>query len=608
MAKKLTNRKLLKTYADGGNVTNTGDWLTNWMGSRKDILKNNLGETSLKNYFNSNPNAVDDRLNLYKNRIQSTPESINPNLPPEVNGVTYTKGGKSRIEYPVNPDPLSVTHERTHASGIIPDVSNTIKRVTGLDYSGGNKLMDVQTPEELYPRLMEMRQVNQLDPNKQYLPEDVMKFRQINSTQKKNALFDYFDDNTISKLLNEVAMNDIDNTVNMAANGGFLKSYGDGGDVRDFLHKKVGIPLAVNQLFYDISGGEAPITENSLSEKELNELRQGVRNNLKKGKTTLDYGDYGAGSKKLGASNSYNLKTAFEPSINLSRTLGRANINIAGNDTIVTDRYNFNDAAKTRDGKTSIENLKNYAKEAYKTGNNIYFQMRNLGSHFGSPEGEGSPVKINISQKANGGYLKSYATGGEMKKNTNAQFMPTYVSGYPVYGYGGKMQYDLGGMMMPGGVLDVSQYVAKSPELSTGASMGMSAVGQGMEEITNAYRPNKANYGTNIGGGALKGAAMGATLGSFVPGIGTVVGGVAGGIGGALSGLTKSIAKSGQIKQQEEQDQQQQQDMMKQQLISNLPGQQNYTPTFENGGEIMDRVSSIDNGSSPVPGGQSIIK
>lgn len=186
----------------------------------------------------------------------------------------------------------------------------------------------------------------------------------------------------------------------------------------------------------------------------------------------------------------------------------------------------------------------------------------------------------------------------KLTKKIDSQFMPTYIDGIPTYMCGGKMKYDLGGMMMPGGMLDMSQYASQSQGLSTGLSTGMSSVGQGMQEITNAYRPNKANYGTNIGGGALKGAAMGATLGSIVPGVGTVVGGVVGGVGGALSGLTKSIAKSGQIKQQEEQAQQQQQDMLKQQLISNLPAQSSYVPTFANGGEIMDRVSSIDNGST----------
>lgn len=187
-----------------GNNSYTSDWLSN----RKDVLKNNLKETSLKNFVNKNPSAIDDRLNYYKKRIASTKEVINPNLPPKINGVTRTKGNEITIEYPDVPLPQTRTHEQVHAAGITPDVSNTIKRITGLDYSPGNKLMDVQMPDELYPRLMELRQINNLDPNKQYLPEDVNKFRENNSGQKKNALFDYFDDNTISKLLNEVAVND----------------------------------------------------------------------------------------------------------------------------------------------------------------------------------------------------------------------------------------------------------------------------------------------------------------------------------------------------------------------------------------------------------------
>lgn len=214
----------------------------------------------------------------------------------------------------------------------------------------------------------------------------------------------------------------------------------------------------------------------------------------------------------------------------------------------------------------------------------------------------------------------------KITKNINAKFNPTLLDGYNIYNYGGKKYFWNGGPMQPMQsiqpnvvgpetlqAMNTSQLdpmTVKTPGgvgLSTGLTQGISTVGQGMEEITNAYRPNKANYGTNIGGGALKGAAMGAAVGSIVPGVGTVVGGVAGGIGGALSGLTKSIAKSGQIKQQEEQMQQQQQDTTKQNLISNLPGQSSYVPTFEMGGnmnmmggnkEILDRVSSVESNTT----------
>jgi len=37
-------------------------------------------------------------------------------------------------------------------------------------------------------------------------------------------------------------------------------------------------------------------------------------------------------------------------------------------------------------------------------------------------------------------------------------------------------------------------------------------------------------------------------------------------------------------------------DAQKQDLISNLPAQPNYMPTFENGGDILDRVSEFKNG------------
>jgi len=39
-------------------------------------------------------------------------------------------------------------------------------------------------------------------------------------------------------------------------------------------------------------------------------------------------------------------------------------------------------------------------------------------------------------------------------------------------------------------------------------------------------------------------------------------------------------------------------DAQKQDLISNLPAQPNYMPTFENGGDILDRVSEIKSGTT----------
>jgi len=84
------------------------------------------------------------------------------------------------------------------------------------------------------------------------------------------------------------------------------------------------------------------------------------------------------------------------------------------------------------------------------------------------------------------------------------------------------------------------------------ATQGAQVVGQGIQDISDAYRPEKVNWGSNIGGGALKGAGMGAAVGSIVPGVGTVIGGAVGGAVGAIGGGIKSVVKAQELKREKE--------------------------------------------------------
>lgn len=185
----------------------------------------------------------------------------------------------------------------------------------------------------------------------------------------------------------------------------WLKQYPDGGEittsgkVRDFLHKTVGVPMAINQLGYDVSGGQSPITENSLTDEELNYLRGIVRENLKKGENTIQYRHY----NKTGAKDTNGWKQSLEAiddiPTNMKYTLGRANINIANGDTTIVDRYNFN---KDSDAVTG-----NFLNTAKKIGlKDPYNQARNLGGYLGSDEQHGSSVNIKINQKKDGGELR----------------------------------------------------------------------------------------------------------------------------------------------------------------------------------------------------------
>ncbi len=191
-----------------------------------------------------------------------------------------------------------------------------------------------------------------------------------------------------------------------------------------------------------------------------------------------------------------------------------------------------------------------------------------------------------LNQKAYGGQLNNNMK--PISKQINQQYLPTIVGGYPVYAYGGKLYWG-GGMMATDvqmqNIQAASQGVGPYAQqgLSQGASMGLNVAGQGMQDIANDYRPDKPNYGANIGGGALKGAGKGAMVGTAImPGIGTLIGTGVGAIGGALSGW----AKAGKQKREQEQLQSQQEQAFRQNMAKNLPGTPQYTPTFAMGGKI----------------------
>ena len=203
--------------------------------------------------------------------------------------------------------------------------------------------------------------------------------------------------------------------------GGTIPKAQEGKTVRDFLHKAIGVPLALNQFGYDLLGGDASITEKSLTDNELTTLRKVTRNVLKEGKKTIGYDDY---SKEFGkdvfeaiynSSIKERIKDLKDPSYNLAFTLGNSAINISGNDTIINDRYNFNQRVEPKEfGKELLQGN-------YNIKDNPYFFIQDIGHTFGSKEGEGSPIKINISQKRNGGMIPLYAEGGSMS------YTPEYI-------------------------------------------------------------------------------------------------------------------------------------------------------------------------------------
>lgn len=162
------------------------------------------------------------------------------------------------------------------------------------------------------------------------------------------------------------------------------------------------LPTNVRQFVYDIFGGKETLTEESLKKEEISALRKGVIRAKAAGKEVLEYEDYATQGKgesqyaDVGGGGGFAefFEKVFDPSYSMKTTIGQARIeeDEEGN-TIVIDRYNFNDA----EDKFSFMGLMTGIKKA---GLSPYAQVRNIGKQLGSGQGEGSEVRINLGKIA----------------------------------------------------------------------------------------------------------------------------------------------------------------------------------------------------------------
>ena len=158
------------------------------------------------------------------------------------------------------------------------------------------------------------------------------------------------------------------------------------------------VPTMIRQLIYDVSGGEETLTENDLMDSELQSLIKIALEKEERGSSKIEYEDYktqSAGQSQYadvggGGGVVDFFKKLNSPAYSMKTTLGQAQLfkNDKG-ETIVSDRYNFNNS----DGTFKLLRFLSGAKNA---GLSFYGQARNIGREFGSPEGDGSHVLINL--------------------------------------------------------------------------------------------------------------------------------------------------------------------------------------------------------------------
>tara|TARA_X000001382_G_scaffold1778_1_gene2188 strand:- start:60 stop:899 length:840 start_codon:yes stop_codon:yes gene_type:complete len=162
------------------------------------------------------------------------------------------------------------------------------------------------------------------------------------------------------------------------------------------------IPTNVRQFVYDLFGGTETLTEKDLKKSEREALKEAALRAQRQGKKAIEYVDYGTQQKGEsqyadvgGGGDALDfVSRVFDPSYSMKTTIGQARIekDKEGN-TIIVDRYNFNDA----DDKFSFTGLMAGVKRA---GFSPYAQIRNIARELGSGQGEGSEVRINLGQLA----------------------------------------------------------------------------------------------------------------------------------------------------------------------------------------------------------------
>lgn len=152
----------------------------------------------------------------------------------------------------------------------------------------------------------------------------------------------------------------------------------------------------INRIRRKLNLGMDDFTEADATPEEIKALTEIVKANLKEGKTTIGYEDfktsktpYGdVGGSRIGMQKVY--EKFKDPRFSLKTLIGQANIttNDKG-ETIVIDRYNFNEEEPN--------SFRDYARKiARALKDPTYGLPRELGSVFGSNEGEGSFIRLNL--------------------------------------------------------------------------------------------------------------------------------------------------------------------------------------------------------------------
>lgn len=172
--------------------------------------------------------------------VKSTAAGMGHKIKTSLNTSTPIRGEFDQASHTIYYDrnsPFTKTHEQTHASGATPQ-ENTVGEI--IDQSGKYNNPYQDDKKEIYARLMQLREANDIDPTVVWDKKMLKEF-------KKNAqdfnILNRYDDDIILDLFNNVAdagnIQNEENKIFVAAEGGIIPKYDDGGEVGDPIENPV---------------------------------------------------------------------------------------------------------------------------------------------------------------------------------------------------------------------------------------------------------------------------------------------------------------------------------------------------------------------------------
>lgn len=161
------------------------------------------------------------------------------------------------------------------------------------------------------------------------------------------------------------------------------------------------VRLMVNDVFKQSTDGkfDKVFTEKNLNQEYQSILKSIALDVLSKGKTNIEYADY----KSVEGDNAYadvsytakGVPDITDKRFNLKTSLGQATIKVDRNgNLIIVDKFNFNDSADINSFTDFYQMVKEIGGSALQ--GEGYNLVRKVGKWFGSPEGEGQTVRINL--------------------------------------------------------------------------------------------------------------------------------------------------------------------------------------------------------------------